>query len=100
NSFSPACDAILDASQFQRLPQFIRFAKMGMKIIIISFAISFLYNFIGLSFAVQGTLSPLISAVLMPLSSISVIVFATGATRLMARFVGMSNGRGKMSGDW
>jgi cation transport ATPase len=31
-----------------------------------SFVISLIYNIIGLSFAVQGTLSPLIAAILMP----------------------------------
>lgn len=89
NAFSPACDAILEAGQFPRLFQFIRFAKANVKIILASFAISFMYNVIGFSFAVQGTLSPLISAVLMPLSSVSVIVFATGATYLTAQRMGL-----------
>lgn len=77
NSFSPASDAILDAENFWRLPDFITFSKKSMQIIMVSFAISFLYNIIGISFAVQGTLSPLIAAVLMPISSISVVVFTT-----------------------
>ncbi len=93
NAFSPACDAILEARQFPRLLQFIRFAKANIKIILASFAISFVYNLVGFSFAVQGTLSPLISAILMPLSSISVIVFATGATYLTAQRMGLL-GRG------
>ena len=85
NTFSPASDAILDAAKFQYLPDFIQFAKISIKIIIVSFFISFLYNIIGLFFAVQGTLSPLIAAILMPISSISVIVFTTGMTTLYAR---------------
>lgn len=89
NAFSPACDAILDARQFPRLFQFIQFAKMNIRIILASFAISFLYNIIGFGFAVQGTLSPLISAILMPLSSISVILFATAATYLTAHKAGL-----------
>ena len=93
NTFSPASDAILDGSQFQSLADFIKFAKRSMHIIIISFIISFLYNFVGLSFAVTGTLSPLIAAVLMPISSVSVIVFTTGSTILLAKKYGMWTGK-------
>ena len=56
-----------------------------MRIVKVSFAISFLYNIIGIYFAVQGTLSPLIAAVLMPISSISVVVFATSMVTLTSR---------------
>ncbi|RMH72514.1 MAG: HAD family hydrolase [Gemmatimonadetes bacterium] len=84
-TFSPACDAILDARQFSHLADFLRFSKTSMRIILASFALSFLYNGIGLSFAVTGHLSPLISAILMPLSSISVILFTTVLTTVMAR---------------
>lgn len=84
-AFAPSSDAILDGQQFSRLADFIRFARWSMKIIIASFVLSFLYNMIGLSFAVSGTLSPLVAAILMPLSSVSVILFTTGATTLLAR---------------
>jgi len=89
NTFTPASDAILDGQQFQKLSEFIKFAKWSMKIIIISFVISFLYNLVGLSFAIQGTLSPLIAAILMPISSISVILFTTGTTTFLARRKGI-----------
>ncbi|MCP4708044.1 MAG: HAD-IC family P-type ATPase, partial [Planctomycetes bacterium] len=69
NTFSPACDGILGAGHFRHLSEFLCFSKTSMTIIKISFGISFLYNLIGLTFAVQGVLSPLISAILMPLSS-------------------------------
>jgi Cu+-exporting ATPase len=89
NNFSPACDGILDSSSFSNLGNFITFSKTSKNIIIISFIISFLYNLVGLSFAVQGTLSPVISAILMPLSSISVVVFATLTTNLIAKRRGL-----------
>ena len=88
-AFAPSSDAILDGQQFRRLADFIRFARWSMNIIIASFILSFLYNVIGLSFAVSGTLSPLIAAVLMPVSSISVILFTTGAITILARRKGM-----------
>ncbi|HGY54160.1 MAG TPA: HAD family hydrolase [Caldithrix abyssi] len=85
NTFSPASDAIIDSSKLDRLSDFLRFSGKSVRIIIISFVISFIYNLLGLSFAVQGTLSPLIAAVLMPVSSISVILFTTGSTTLLAK---------------
>ncbi len=87
--FSPASDAILDAEKFNLLPKFISFSKSSIIIIFISFTISFLYNLIGLGFAVQGILSPIVAAILMPLSSISVVVFATLSTNLLARRRGL-----------
>ena len=82
--FSPACDAILDADSFGKIPLFLKFSKSSVKIIYLSFIISFLYNIVGLSFAVEGMLSPIVAAILMPLSSISVVSFATLATNFMA----------------
>jgi Cu+-exporting ATPase len=84
NTFSPACDAILEASVFDKLPILISYCKSSIRIIIISFIISFLYNIVGLTFAVQGLLSPVFAAILMPLSSITVVVFVTLATNILA----------------
>ncbi len=88
NVFSPACDAILDASRFDSLLKFIRASKKGMKVIKISMVLSFLYNVVGLYFAVTGQLSPVIAAVLMPLSSISIIAFTTVCTNIIGRRIG------------
>ncbi|SDK68951.1 Cu+-exporting ATPase [Salinimicrobium catena] len=85
NVFSPACDAILDASAFGKLFGFIKASKAAIKIIKISMVLSFLYNIVGLYFAVTGQLSPIIAAILMPLSSISIIVFTTVCTNLTGR---------------
>lgn len=85
NVFSPACDAILDASKFNDLFRLIRASKHAIKIIKWSFALSFIYNVIGLYFAVTGQLSPVIAAILMPLSSISIVVFTTSATHIIGR---------------
>jgi Cu+-exporting ATPase len=83
--FSPACDAILDADKFKNISKYIGFTKTSMNIVKVSFAISFLYNIIGISFAAMGLLTPIISAILMPLSSVSVVAFVTLATILIGR---------------
>jgi len=82
NSFSPSCDGILDAKSFKHIPRFLNLSKRTMKFVKIAFLISFLYNIIGLSFAVSGYLQPVVAAILMPISSISVLIFATASTRI------------------
>lgn len=83
--FSPACDAILESSKFEMLAKFIRFTRKSMNIVRISFAISFLYNLFGLYFAVQGWLTPVFAAILMPISSVSVVAFATLSITWLAK---------------
>ncbi|MEO9484314.1 MAG: heavy metal translocating P-type ATPase metal-binding domain-containing protein [Ekhidna sp.] len=77
HQFSPACDAILSAEKVTALPIILGFSKRVIWIVFIAFGISFLYNIIGLSFAMTGHLTPLISAVLMPISSVTVVGFVT-----------------------
>lgn len=85
NNFTPASDGILDAAQFSKLHHFINFAKGSKKIILSSFILSILYNMVGLYFALQGTLSPLIAAILMPISSLSIILITYGLSGLLAK---------------
>lgn len=85
NNFSPACDAILDAKSFDLLPNIFRFSQKSYQLVKVGFGFSLIYNVVGLGFAVQGLLSPVIAAILMPLSSITIIAFAVGATYLAGR---------------
>jgi P-type Cu+ transporter len=85
NNFSPGSDAIMDGRSFKKLQHFLRFSKDTVKIIHGSFLISLTYNLIGLSYAVSGRLSPLIAAVLMPLSTVTIISFTTLATHFAAK---------------
>ncbi|MFV9550301.1 heavy metal translocating P-type ATPase [Algibacter sp. PT7-4] len=85
NVFSPACDAILDATKFNKLNSFIKASKWAIKIIKWSFLLSFIYNSIGLYFAVTGQLAPVIAAILMPLSSISIVIFTTICTNVLGQ---------------
>lgn len=89
SAFSPACDIILDGEALERLPRLMRVARAGIKIVAISFAISLAYNIIGISFAARGVLSPLVSAILMPLSSATVIAFAVASSILVGKAAGL-----------
>ena len=87
NVFSPACDAILDASRFSSLANFLQLSNKGIKVIKWSFILSLLYNLVGLGFAVTGNLMPVVAAILMPLSSISIVVFTTVATQILGKSI-------------
>lgn len=89
SNFTPACDAIIDSGQLKNIAAFLKFSKSSLKVIHLNFLISFFYNLVGLSFAINGMLSPLIAAVLMPISSISVVLVATLATNLIAKKRGL-----------
>jgi len=89
NNFSPGSDAIMDGRSFHKIPAFLRFSKDTVAIIHCSFLISLTYNLVGLSYAVTGMLSPLVAAVLMPLSTATIISFTTLATHLMAKRRGL-----------
>jgi len=80
NSFTPSSDAIINGDMLVYLPYFLKLSKAAIKIVKITFIISLIYNIIGLGLAVIGIMSPLIAAVLMPASSISVVVFTSLAT--------------------
>jgi Cu+-exporting ATPase len=85
HAFFPACDVLVDARQFSRLNDFICFCQTSVNIVKVSFLLSVVYNFIGLSLAVSGNLSPVFAAVFMPLSSMSVVAFAVGMSSLYAK---------------
>lgn len=83
--FTPSSDGIMTSEALARLDEFLSFSKTVMRVITLSFAVSLVYNAIGLSFAVSGSLSPLVAAILMPVSSLSVIATAAGSVALMAK---------------
>ena len=90
NNFTPASDGILEADRLNRLSSYLRFTKANKQVVLASFVLSILYNIIGLSFALQGNLSPLIAAILMPSSSISIILLTFGASSFYAHSLKLS----------
>lgn len=75
-SFVPACDMIAKSEHLRFLDRYLDIARKSKKLILVTFIYSILYNVIGLSYALTGNLKPLIAAILMPLSSIGVILIA------------------------
>jgi Cu+-exporting ATPase len=85
NVFSPACDAILDAKEFKKLHYFLKLSKKAITTIKMSFTLSLLYNVVGLSFAITGNLQPLVAAIIMPLSTITIVSFVTVMSNYYSR---------------
>ncbi|MCC7375894.1 MAG: heavy metal translocating P-type ATPase metal-binding domain-containing protein [Verrucomicrobiales bacterium] len=88
--FSPASDVILDSPRISSLGSVLEFSRRTARLVRAGFAISGAYNVIGVSIAAAGILSPIVCAILMPLSSVTVVLFAVGATRWTARRCGLT----------
>jgi len=84
NNFTPSCDAILNAQRFGSLPALMKLAKSGRYIINFTFVISIIYNIIGLTLSMQGLMSPMIAAILMPASTLTIVLITTGLSSYMA----------------
>ncbi len=89
NNFTPASDAIIEAGQLPQLNLYIQLCKANKKIILASLALSIVYNIVGLSFAMQGMLSPMVAAILMPASSLSILLITFGSSNLVAKKLGL-----------
>lgn len=87
NNFTPASDAIIHAEKLPLLLKFIQVCRANRKIVVASFILSIVYNITGLFFAVQGNLSPLIAAILMPASSLSILLITYGSSSWQERML-------------
>ncbi|PZO29712.1 MAG: hypothetical protein DCE86_10535, partial [Flavobacteriaceae bacterium] len=83
----------LDATEFSKIAYFLKFSKKAITTIKMSFTLSLLYNVVGLGFAVSGKLSPLVAAIIMPLSTVTIISFVTLASNYYARKLKPKTGR-------
>ena len=70
----------MDGKKITKINDYFDLCKDAVNIVKITFVISLMYNIIGLAFAITGHLSPLKAAILMPISSISVVIFTSVAT--------------------
>jgi len=97
NNFTPASDGIISSIKFGMIPKFIEYSKRSLRLVFWAYAIAFIYNTIGVSIAATGNLSPLIAAILMPVSSVSVVLFGVLTSSVLAGRIGL--GKKDHSGD-
>lgn len=88
-AFSPASDVIMDATLVPQTHELLRYSRTTVRIVRASFLVSTIYNLVGVAIAATGNLSPIVCAVLMPLSSVSVVAFACGLTGWAGRRSGI-----------
>ena len=89
NNFSPSCDGVLSATIFNQFTSFIEYIQSSRKVIYMSYGFALLYNIVGLNYAVQGNLSPVIAAILMPLSSISIIILGVMGSWILSKKINL-----------
>ncbi|ALU26369.1 MULTISPECIES: heavy metal translocating P-type ATPase [Myroides] len=85
NVFTPASDAILDAKMFKSLKSFLNYSKKSVKIIKLSYILALSYNVIGITVSIMNKMSPLVAAILMPISTVSIISFVTIMSNYFAK---------------
>jgi P-type Cu+ transporter len=81
----PACDVIMRAAQLPDVPRLLRYARQMKRVIWWNLAFSMVYNVLGLWLAIAGLLSPVIVAIMMPVSSLIVIGVSVAGARWYGR---------------
>lgn len=99
HTFTPACDIITDASSLRHLDRILAYSRTSMNWVKAGLILSLGYNLIGLSIAVQGWLTPLVAAILMPASSISVVLIGMLSTTLSGRKLPRLDHRNRLKGE-
>ena len=87
SSFTPGCDIVMSSNALLYFDMLKKYAQSGSSVIMGAFLISVMYNTIGLTLALMGILTPLLTAILMPVSSLTVIGFSIGMTSWKARHI-------------
>lgn len=87
NNFLPACDVILLSSSMYQMHNLMSYIHQVKTVLFVTFGVSIVYNVIGLSYAMRGELIPVVAAILMPLSTVSVV----GLSYLLSRYFAVRN---------
>lgn len=77
HAFAPACDVIMVTDRLSNLTNIMDFSSSTLRILHANIVVSLVYNVMGLGFALSGVLAPVVCAILMPVSSLSVMLLAT-----------------------
>ena len=83
SQFTPRSEVILEANKLTKLNHYLRATNRAKLILKICLGFSITYNSIGLTFAISGSLTPFVAAVLMPLSSITIVFLSTFLVRVL-----------------
>lgn len=84
-NFSPSCDGILEAEKLTLLGNVTRFCKGTVTAVKMTLLFSLLYNVVVITMAMNGLFTPLAAAVIMPASSVFVVLLVVISTNNLAR---------------
>jgi P-type Cu+ transporter len=93
SAFSPASDVIMAAGMVTRTAEVLNYAKQSLRVVRVAFWISAAYNLVGVGIAASGKLSPVVCAILMPVSSVTVVAFACGAATWLGKKLPSQSGK-------
>lgn len=81
--YFPKSGGVLQAVGLRNLGSWMRYARRVKTWVKLAYFISLSYNIAGLAYALSGALSPVVAAILMPLSSITVVLFSVLGARFL-----------------
>lgn len=77
----PACDVMIDADHIGELDHMLQYATAQNRVVGAAFWFTMIYNALGFTLACSGHLSAVITAIMMPISSLLVIAISVGGAR-------------------
>jgi Cu+-exporting ATPase len=85
STLAPASDMIIPATQVHRIGGLLRYAHALRGVVITALWFTMAYNVAVITIALTGHLTPVITAIMMPLSSLLVIGISVGGAHVYAR---------------
>lgn len=85
STLAPASDMIIPATHVHRIGSLIRYARALRGVITAALWFTMIYNVCALTIAITGNLTPVITAIMMPVSSLLVIGISVGGAHVFAR---------------
>lgn len=85
STLAPASDVVVNGDNVVNVGTLLRYASSMRTVVWACFVFTVFYNILGFTLAVQGVLSPVVTAVLMPISNLVVIGASIGGARLLFR---------------
>lgn len=82
--FHPTADALTLSDQLAALPNWLKFSRQTLQMVRVGLAISLIYNALAYYWAITGFLTPVVAALFMPLSSLSVVAITVLLTKYQA----------------
>ena len=85
STLAPASDLVMPAQRLSDLPGLLAYTRELTHVISAALWFTMAYNVVGISLALAGILTPVITAIMMPVSSLLMVGMSVAGARLFAR---------------